>query len=99
MKDEGGRMKDKRNAPGSMSSKPLKGATKCSPGRKPWDKQIKRYIKAPEGRKKLNLNFLRPSGACFFLLNLSPRLASWATLCAPLSGAQHSFHPSALVCA
>src|ERR1051325_6659629 len=91
--------KDEKNA------EPLKGATECSPGRKPRDKENKRYIKAPEGRKKLNLNFLRPSGALSSLLNLSPRLTSWATLLRPFQGlAGHALrsipfilHPSSFI--
>src|ERR1051325_7795060 len=42
--------------------------------------------KAPEGRKLLNLNFLRPSGAWSFLPALYPRLTPGATLLRPLQG-------------
>src|ERR1051325_5110427 len=57
--------------------------------------------RAPEGRKKLKLNFLRPSGACLFLLNLYPRLTSWATILRPFQGLCISFilHPSAFILA
>ena len=57
--------------------------------------------RAPEGRKKLKLNFLRPSGALVSLFNLSPRLTSWATLLRPFQGLCISFilHPSSFILA
>jgi hypothetical protein len=43
-----------------MTTEPLKGAIGCSPGREPWDKEINKNIKAPEGRKKCDLRIFTP---------------------------------------
>src|ERR1051325_11237745 len=40
-----------------------------------------------EGRKKCELRILRPSRGLTSFGNAFPRLAPWATICAPLSGA------------
>src|ERR1051325_7581172 len=54
--------------------------------------------RAPEGRKKFNLSFFRPSGAQLCLATKYPRLAPWATFLRPSRACElHSCAPTGLV--
>src|ERR1051325_7059718 len=49
--------------------------------------------RAPEGRKKCELSFFRPSGASLYLATNDPRLAPWAIFRRPLRGPLFIFCP------
>jgi hypothetical protein len=47
--------------------------------------------RAPKGRKKLNLNFLRPFGAFVSLFGCAPTACAVGYILAPLAGARSTF--------
>src|ERR1051325_3293656 len=55
--------------------------------------QPTKELKAPKGRKKFNLSFLRPFGACSSFLILYPRLAPWATFLRPFGALAVGYIP------